>query len=160
MPRSTAGKTKPGYSERFWARVEMAGPDDCWLWLGPIDRDGYGKAWRLHLHLGAHRIAYELMVGPIPPGLVIDHLCRVRNCVNPSHMEPVTWQENIRRGIKNPGPAMTHCKKGHEFTPENARISTSGKRVCRACARANSAAYQLRKRETAALRPSEGSGRG
>lgn len=117
---------------RFWAKVEKTAT--CWNWLGATSdkRGGYGRVWRprSRRHAYAHRVAYELEVGPIPDGLVIDHLCRNRTCVNPAHMEPVTFQENINRGIAS--PIKTHCIRGHEFTPENTR-QTPSKRTCRAC---------------------------
>lgn len=84
----------------FWPRV-IKGPN-CWLWNGGRSRDGYGKFHHQGTHQQAHRVAYELMVGPIPDGLTIDHLCRNPWCVNPAHMEPVTAAENTRRA---------HCTK-------------------------------------------------
>lgn len=86
---------------RFMAKVDLAGHGGCWLWTAAVDpTTGYGK---FHIGpdqrtCGAHRFAYELLVGPIPDGLVLDHLCRVRHCVNPQHLEPVTVGENLRRG--------------------------------------------------------------
>lgn len=76
----------------FWARVKPG--SGCWEWTGPKDAKGYGR----HGHFKAHRIAYELSVGPIPTGLVLDHLCRNPGCVRPQHVEPVTPAENTRRG--------------------------------------------------------------
>lgn len=87
-------------AERFWSRVSRGAVDACWLWTGSIDPGGYGRHYLFGFragHVKAHRFAYELEVGPIPDGLTIDHLCRNRVCVNPSHMEPVTLAENIRR---------------------------------------------------------------
>ncbi len=84
----------------------------------------------------AHRAMYELMVGPIPEGLEIDHLCRNRVCVNPGHLEPVSRLENIRRGTQGEfWAAKTHCKQGHPFDAENTYVN-SGKRACRTCRRA------------------------
>lgn len=82
-------------SARFWAKVAIT--PSCWLWQGWADRDGYGALDVGGRFTRAHRFAYEELVGPIPDGLTIDHLCRVRNCVNPDHMEPVTLAENTRR---------------------------------------------------------------
>lgn len=79
-----------------------------------------------------HRAAYEVLVGPVPEGLELDHLCRVRHCYNPSHLEPVTRLENMRRTMKN-GP--DHCPQGHEYTPENSYVHARGDRQCRACNR-------------------------
>jgi hypothetical protein len=83
--------------------------------------------------LAAYRVAYILLVGPIPEGLQLDHLCRVASCVNPAHLEPVTQQENIRRQLA----AITHCPKGHEYTPENTGHDRHGGRYCRICSRLN-----------------------
>ena len=84
----------------------------------------------------AHRVAYEWSLGEIPEGLDLDHLCRVRNCVNPSHLEPVTRQENLRRGIGNPHKHKTHCPRRHEYNEENTYYdSKRNKRQCRVCRR-------------------------
>lgn len=93
----------------------------------------------------AHRYFYEQLVGSIPEGLTLDHLCRIRNCVNPAHLEPVTRGENTLRGdtITGNNRRKTQCKRGHAFTPENTRITPQGTRCCRACAR------ERRKRESA-----------
>lgn len=109
-------------------------PDACWLWPGKRKPDGYVRInWAGGLAY-AHRLAYELLVGPIADGMQIDHLCRVRHCMNPRHMEPVTHQENIRRsgGITNQHAVKTHCPRGHEYSEENTRWY-QGRRYCRAC---------------------------
>ena len=106
----------------------------CWLWLG--SKNGhYGTVYR-GKNIRAHRVAYEELVGPIPHGLTIDHLCRNTVCINPAHMEPVTASENARRmnEAANPKRALTHCPHGHEYTPENTYLSNGGRwRKCRAC---------------------------
>lgn len=123
---------------RFWSRVHKT--ETCWLWTGAIDAGGYG-AFAAPLETGgraryilAHRYAHEFLKGPIPDGLTIDHLCRVRNCVNPDHLEAVTTRENTVRGISPPArnAVKTHCKHGHIFDEANTRTS-SGFRACRAC---------------------------
>lgn len=83
--------------ERFWVKVERSGPDDCWPWKAGIGSSGYGNIHWLGRTQSAHRIAWTLLRGPIPADLTIDHLCFVRHCMNPAHMELVTLAENIRR---------------------------------------------------------------
>lgn len=116
----------------FWARVDADG--DCWLWIGAIDGDGYGTCTVRRAKARAHRVAYELLVGPIPAGLTIDHLCRVRHCVNPDHLEPVTNRENVQRGARLRG---SHCKWGHRKDAANTllqRTASGGiRRQCRTC---------------------------
>jgi hypothetical protein len=120
---------------RFWSKVEILGSDECWLWRGYVNNYGYGDFW-IGRNTKAHRYSYELQVGPIPAGLVLDHLCRVRHCVNPRHLEPVTIGENVMRGktLAAANAAKTSCMNGHPFTPENTwrRIDRPG-RVCRIC---------------------------
>lgn len=119
-------------------------PNGCWIWTASIDRDGYGRfgvpgktrsEWRMFL---AHRVSYETFVGPIPKGLELDHLCRVRACTNPDHLEPVTRSENLKRSplMGEAQKSKTHCPHGHKYTPENTRLTTLGGRSCRTCERA------------------------
>jgi 5-methylcytosine-specific restriction endonuclease McrA len=137
------------WEKAYWARVERRGPGECWLWTGLKTKGGYGIYWPKGGNTGeskdgvqrttAHRIAYELLIGPIPEGLTLDHVedrCSSRLCCNPAHLEPVTRGENNLRGnspaAKN--ARKTHCDQGHEFTPENTYITPgSGKRRCRVC---------------------------
>ncbi len=127
-------------SERFWARVDKSG--DCWLWLGertkPADEDGYGRIRAPQGRIVAHRFAYEEKHGPVPAGMVLDHLCRTRLCVNPDHLEPVTAYVNMMRGAGFPARqlAQTHCLRGHPLAGDNLRLVNGGKsRCCRACRR-------------------------
>ena len=122
---------------RFWSYVEKRGPGECWLWTGGTTGDGYGRfnlrGGASHKNSGAHRFAYEALRGPIPAEVVIDHLCRNRLCINPSHMELVTTQENVRRGRAGQHQARkTHCPQGHPYDLMNTRFH-NGSRFCRQC---------------------------
>ena len=117
---------------RFWENVNKT--ESCWIWTAALDQDGYGKCRRDGVKR-AHRVAYEELVGPIPAGLHLDHLCRVRECVNPEHLQPVTNLLNLMRGqtFAAINAAKTHCPKGHEYTPENTQRKANGSRICRTC---------------------------
>lgn len=122
------------YADRFWAKVDRSDESGCWLWTAHTAA-GYGR-FRMNRPRRvacAHRVAYELVVGPIPEGLDLDHLCRNRGCVNPAHLEPVTRGENVRRGAK--GRLVTHCPQGHEYDGPNTYVDPKGLRHCRACRR-------------------------
>lgn len=125
--------------------------NQCWIWMAATDAGGYGRFWGNGRLMRAHRFAWEQKHGPIPPGLQIDHLCRVRNCVNPGHMEVVTRRDNILRGVGFSAleAKQTHCKRGHEFTPENLYHPPSQPphyRRCVACDKQHSAALTLRRK--------------
>lgn len=122
------------HARSFWGRVVPTG--FCWEWEG-AHSEGYGTYWDgKRGSARAHRFAYEQLVGPIPEGMFLDHLCRNPGCVNPDHLEPVTNSENLLRSPRmNRYVGMTHCKRGHEFTPENTGITSAGARRCRACER-------------------------
>lgn len=128
----------------FWEKVNKDGPNGCWEWTGWISTEGYGgfqtpKRPRGPRSTYAHRFSYELLVGPIPKGLHIDHLCRNRKCVNPDHLEPVTNRENVLRGIglSAENARKEFCKNGHEFNAENTyyRPGGAGHRNCKQCKR-------------------------
>ncbi len=132
--------------QRFHSKYEVRWETGCWVWTGGLS-NGYGRLYAGSRSVYAHRYAHELVVGPIPEGLQIDHLCRIRRCVNPAHMEPVTQAENIRRGAgygnglwKQGNHHMSrrsHCKAGHLFDAENThQPDPNGRRYCRACRRA------------------------
>lgn len=118
---------------RFWEKVEKT-PDSCWLWTGTKDRNGYGLAMKTV----AHRVAYAIEVGPIPAGLTLDHMCRNRACVRPSHLRPCTMRENVlaphSRSLSALNAAKTHCSAGHPFSRANTRVNSKGHRSCARCA--------------------------
>lgn len=119
--------------DRFWEKVTPTG--FCWEWAGSPDPAGYGSYSLAGRAVRSHRVAYELLVGPIPDGLVLDHLCRNRGCVNPDHLEPVTQGENARRGLVGL-KRKTHCIRGHRLSDENTYKHRPGNgRPCKQCAR-------------------------
>jgi hypothetical protein len=128
--------------DRFITKIEVG---DCWHWTAG-KHNGYGQfslGGRKGRMYYAHRVAYEWLVGPIPEGLQLDHLCRNRACVNPDHLEPVSQQENILRGEGGQNHAVkTHCPQGHEYAGDNLYVRPDGGRQCRACTRE----HQRRKR--------------
>lgn len=116
-----------------WADCFTPEPNSgCWIWLLKCNWLGYGRVWHAGKHRFAHRVFYEMLVGPIPPGLVIDHRCRVRCCVNPAHLEPVTERENVVRGAVL--RRMPVCKRQHPMEEGNFYYSKDGTRHCRLCA--------------------------
>lgn len=133
-------------TERMWRRINKAGavgawrPDlgPCWEWMGArFQGSGYAMVTVDRNPRRGHRYIYELLVGPIPDGLTLDHLCMVRHCVNPTHLEPVTNGENQRRSpftLAGANARKTHCPRGHEYDAENTCYS-GGRRHCRACRR-------------------------
>lgn len=128
---------------RFWRSVTgREDPSGCWLWTGTRQMTGYGRFPIGRGSVPAHRFAYEQLACPVPDGLELDHLCRVRNCVNPAHLEPVTRAENNRRRWAT----YTHCKNGHDLTDPANLYFVKGRRVCKACQRARSAAYYQRRK--------------
>lgn len=129
----------PGDVRRFVAKIDRAQEPPCWIWTGAPSGpganhgDGYGLFSLRGRRLWAHRMSYELYVGPIPDGMQIDHLCRVRMCVNPAHPEAVTQRENLRRG----SASRTHCRRGHAL---------DGGGTCSTCERQRSERASARKR--------------
>lgn len=131
----TTDDLTPATEERFWAKVTCG---DCWEWTGACGPDGYGRFKPPNsVPVLAHRYAYELLVGRIPDGLQIDHLCRVRACVNPDHLEPVTQRENILRGEAPTAvnARKSQCKNGHPYDLLNTYWRPDGGRDCRVCQR-------------------------
>lgn len=121
---------------RFWDKVRQEG--DCWLWTA-YTTGGYGRFRANRQNWAAHRLAYEELVAPIPNGLVLDHLCRNRTCINPDHLDPVTPGVNVLRGetFVRTNAEKTHCINGHEYTPDNtgSQSSSTPKRYCKQCER-------------------------
>ena len=144
--------------DRMLSQIDFGETDcSCWIWKGGKFSGGYGrtkfqgKTWTIH------RLIYEIFAGPVL-NESLDHTCKEKLCVNPMHLEPVSLRENIRRGGKDGIPnwvkakavqvqnrkAKTHCKQGHEYTPENTYLKKNGNRACRECGR-----IRLRKRKGA-----------
>ena len=119
--------------EQFEAQYEVA-DNGCWIWTGKVQNAGYGQMSVFGGIAPAHRVSYELYVGAIPEGLVIDHLCRRRLCVNYAHLEAVTARENILRGegLAAKNARKTHCPQGHPYDSGNTYTS-GGRRWCRIC---------------------------
>ena len=131
--------------ERFEKKYIAEPNTGCWLWIANLTPNGYAQIRRdspigggRGKKLYAHRVSYEMFVGPIPEGLHLDHKCRVRSCVNPDHLEAVTHQENVRRGEMAQG---THCKHGHLFDEANTYWRPRGGRTCKTCNRRVGRAY-------------------
>lgn len=137
--------------ERVWSKVDRSGgPDACWPWTASLDRWGYGQVrWRGTI-LRAHRVTWELEHGAPPDG-ELDHTCRRRPCVNPSHLEDVDRRTNQLRGdtLAAANAAKDACLHGHPFTPENTYTGRRGRRerACRTCKRERDRAYRARRRD-------------
>lgn len=137
---------------RFLSRIEVDTDSGCWLWSGSIfAKSGYGMTYHGKRRIGggartllAHRVSYFLHVGPVPPSMVLDHLCRVRRCVNPFHLEPVSMRENVIRGRV----LVTSCPKGHPLDG----VLIKGSRYCKECSRIHARQYHNRMKDDAAYR--------
>lgn len=123
--------------ERFMQNVSPEPQSGCWLWLGRDNGEGYGRFCYDAQDRYAHRVAYELFCGPIQAGQTIDHLCRVRCCVNPSHLEVVSIGTNVLRGagVTARFAKQTHCKRGHQLTSDNISNNPTRGRECKTCNR-------------------------
>ncbi len=126
--------------QRLDERVEIIMPADCWIWTGALTSAGYGSLSFKGKTTLAHRLSYVRHRGAIPPGLVLDHLCRVPACINPDHLEPVTMQVNSARGSE---ATKMVCDNGHSLKDAYVFPSMTG-RVCRTCRRLNNAKFRLR----------------
>lgn len=138
---------------RFYAQVALPNEQGCMLWRGKPGRNGYGRLRVAGRTVGAHRYAYVLAHGPIPEGLVIDHVkakgCTSTLCVAPAHLEAVTTRVNTLRGqgLAAQNARKTHCKRGHPLSGDNLYIKPDGSgRNCRACLRSTRSAYQRRRK--------------
>lgn len=139
---------------RFWAKVALPNENGCLLWTAATNHMGYGafgygsRDGRTAPVVSAHRFAYTALVGEIPGGLVLDHLCRVPACVAPDHLEAVTNAENIRRGNGGLFHALkTHCPRGHAYDDVNTYLNPRGSRECRKCQRASADAWRSTHRD-------------
>jgi hypothetical protein len=131
--------------ERILSRIEKT--DTCWLWRGAIKENGYGKTSWEGKPAYSHRVVYTQLVGPIPEGLEIDHLCKVRNCVRPEHLRVTD-----RSGNNSNRTLKTHCKNGHELVGDNVAIrGDNGGRRCRACTRETGRRWTQASRDRAGL---------
>lgn len=131
---------------RLYSRL-IIDPSGCLLWQGNLDRYGYGKIWVSGRQVQVFRVTYALFVASIPDGFEVDHLCRVRNCASPAHLEAVTGKENNLRGnsFAAINARKTKCDNGHAYAPENTYLNPSGSRDCRMCIRDRVARYRARK---------------
>jgi hypothetical protein len=127
--------------ERFLQKISFE--DDCWIWTAFLDSDGYGRiqtaCWGNKIPWRAHRVSYFLFRGPIPKKMVIDHICRKRNCVNPWHLRIVTVKENSlvnSKSVAAVNSKKTFCKSGHKFSAANTYLEKKGERKCKECRRA------------------------
>lgn len=148
--------------ERFTERIDVRGEDDCWPWRAGVFDQGYGRFKSSGKEHRAHRLAYQLAIGPIDDGAHLDHTCHNadencpggrtcphRRCCNPRHLEPTTRVENVMRGRSQAAEnaRKTHCQKGHALTPENVRLTSDGRRRCMACAGLTGEGVGARERE-------------
>lgn len=160
-------KNKRTDAERFFEKVDKKTASPCWIWMGGLNNKRYGQfAIKIGRYVGkdktgwgmklAHRFSYEIARGPVPDGLVLDHLCRMPSCVNPDHLEPVTQIENCRRGLSgspetHPSAALnrakTHCPRGHAYDAENTYTNKRGQRCCKICKNASTARAAKKRRE-------------
>lgn len=130
-------KHYPTVMERIFSRFEIH-QNGCWIWTGTLNNMGYAEIKVNRRNKFAHRVLYEAEIGPIPEGLELDHLCRTPSCINPSHLEPVTHAENMRRGTiaskaRDRQKSKTHCPNGHEYTDANTLVYHTDWRQCKQC---------------------------
>jgi hypothetical protein len=138
--------------ESFWSKVSLESNTGCWVWNASTTVTGYGNYWdrKLKKLQLAHRYAYRVLVGTIPEGMTVDHLCKTRRCVNPEHFEIVSRGENTIRGGGTHKAAKLRsqkqrCKHGHPFDEDNTYVNPQGKRECRTCNRHRNKKSRLRR---------------
>jgi hypothetical protein len=134
--------------DRFWTKVRKDA-DGCWRWIAANNGVGYGHMYYEGAMRYSHRLAYEALIGPIPEGHDLDHLCRTRCCVNPAHLEAVTRRENLLRGegLTARNAAATSCPQGHPYDEDNTYVY-DGRRQCRTCRRLRNRKGKTWKRQT------------
>ena len=137
-------------ADRIESSIVRIPESGCWLWGKSLTELGYGRIAVNGKAMKAHRVSFQALIGEIPEGKELDHLCRVRSCVNPDHLEPVTHRENVLRGAapsyrKN----RSHCPKGHELTEQNRYTAPSlgNKYLCRACKNQRKRAWEAAHKE-------------
>lgn len=139
--------------DRLWSKVEVHHPAGCWEWIGKSDPRGYGVFTIKSKSFLAHRVAYTTLIGPIPQGMCLDHLCRNHSCVNPDHLRVVSERENLLAGygFGAKRARQTLCKNGHPLSGQNLwvyqRKGSGLRRVCVTCHRKNCREYQSRRRQ-------------
>lgn len=144
-PTGIRGRAAWPLEQRIREKVTVDAATGCWNWTGACTHDGRGRI-RINGQIhAATRVVFSFYRGAFDNALVIDHLCRNPRCVNPDHLEPVTQQINVQRGLSYPAA----CPAGHEYSPDNTYRSPQGRRRCRTCKRANDSKYRARKRAAA-----------
>jgi HNH endonuclease len=138
-----------GLPDRVEAKIQTEPNSGCWLWTGTLLNNGYGRLKANRRHVLAHRFVYEELIRKIPENLTLDHKCRIRCCVNPEHLEPVTGRINTLRGLSPPAKnaSKSHCKNGHEFDEENTQLRDSGYRRCRHCHNSENTKYRSKRNQ-------------
>lgn len=152
----------PSLISRFWAKVNKAGPSDCWMWTAATSGNRYGCLGKGAPYRGlvkAHHLSYILHIGPIPTGTCVLHRCDNPLCVNPSHLFLGSQADNVRDCIEKGRfvgrsallAARTNCKHGHPFTPDNTYTDSTGSRHCRACGREHARGYRAARKQSSPL---------